>query len=34
MHIIINTAIDEENVEGSTFPNYHEIDYVRAYLRL
>ena len=33
MHIIINTAVDVENIEGATFPNYYEVDYVRAYVK-
>lgn len=33
MHIIINTAVDVDNIEGAEFPNYHVVDYVRAYKR-
>lgn len=33
MHIVINSGIDLENKESAEFPNYYEVDYVRAYTK-
>ena len=33
MHIIINTSVDVDNAEVAGFPNYYEVDYVRAYTK-